>query len=87
MVLTHSEMCFSLQTTAIGILTGYLPANSGTALISGLDIRDQMHEIHKLMGVCPQDNLLWDTLTAREHLDFYARLKCLQGQARRQHHG
>ena len=32
-----------------------------------------------LQGVCSQDNLLWETLTAREHLFFYARLKCLSG--------
>ena len=34
-----------------------------------------------MQGVCPQDNLLWHTLTAREHLFFYARLKRLSGTA------
>jgi hypothetical protein len=29
------------------------------------------------MGVCPQHDLLWEMLTAREHLYFYARLKGL----------
>jgi ABC-type multidrug transport system ATPase subunit len=32
-----------------------------------------------VQGVCPQHDLLWDTLTAREHLNFYARLKRLSG--------
>jgi ABC-type multidrug transport system ATPase subunit len=32
-----------------------------------------------VQGVCPQHNLLWETLTAREHLNFYARLKRLSG--------
>lgn len=27
------------------------------------------------IGVCPQDNVLIDTLTPREHMIFYARLK------------
>lgn len=31
--------------------------------------------------MCPQDNLLWETLTAREHLNFYGRLKRLSGAA------
>jgi ABC-type Na+ transport system ATPase subunit NatA len=30
-------------------------------------------------GVCLQDNVLWDTLTAREHLTFYGQLKNLRG--------
>ena len=34
-----------------------------------------------MQGVCPQDNLLWETLTPREHLFFYARLKRLSGAA------
>lgn len=32
-----------------------------------------------LMGVCPQHDLLWETLTGREHLLFYGRLKGLTG--------
>ena len=29
------------------------------------------------MGVCPQDNLLWEDLTGDEHLQFYGRLRGL----------
>ena len=31
--------------------------------VEGLSIRTRMESIHGLMGVCPQHNLLWDTLT------------------------
>ena len=34
-----------------------------------------------MQGVCPQHDLLWETLTAREHLSFYARLKHLSGSS------
>ena len=34
-----------------------------------------------MQGVCPQHDLLWVTLTAREHLNFYGRLKRLTGPA------
>jgi ABC-type multidrug transport system ATPase subunit len=33
-----------------------------------------------VQGVCPQHDLLWESLTAREHLNFYARLKGLTGK-------
>ena len=32
------------------------------------------------MGVCPQDDCLWDDLTGEEHLRFYGRLKNLRGK-------
>jgi len=32
------------------------------------------------MGLCPQHDLLWETLTSREHLSFYGRLKGLEGK-------
>merc|ERR1711968_410963 len=32
------------------------------------------------MGVCPQHDVLWGSLTAREHLLFYGRLKGFTGQ-------
>jgi ABC-type multidrug transport system ATPase subunit len=39
-----------------------------------------MNDVYRNMGVCPQDNLLWETLTPREHLNFYGRLKGLTGK-------
>jgi ABC-type multidrug transport system ATPase subunit len=39
-----------------------------------------MAAIYTLMGVCPQHDLLWETLTGREHLLFYGRLKGLRGE-------
>ncbi|XP_058181102.1 uncharacterized protein LOC131299530 [Rhododendron vialii] len=40
-----------------------------------------MKRVYTSMGVCPQHDLLWETLTAREHLLFYGRLKNLKGPA------
>ncbi|KAB1216661.1 ABC transporter A family member 7 [Morella rubra] len=54
---------------------------SGTAYVHGLDIRTDMDGIYTSMGVCPQHDLLWETLTGREHLLFYGRLKNLKGSA------
>lgn len=52
--------------------------HAGTATIEGLDIRSDMADIYAMMGVCPQHDLLWETLTGREHLLFYGRLKNLK---------
>ncbi|XP_020683136.1 LOW QUALITY PROTEIN: ABC transporter A family member 7-like [Dendrobium catenatum] len=69
------------KTSFINMMTGLLTPTSGTALVEGLDIRSNMDEIYASMGVCPQHDLLWETLTGREHLLFYARLKNLKGAA------
>ena len=59
-------------------MTKSLVICSGTATVEGYDIRHDMSAIYGLMGVCPQHDLLWDQLTASEHLYFYGRLKNLQ---------
>lgn len=46
--------------------------------MEGYDIRKDMASVYGLMGVCPQHDLLWEQLTAREHLIFYGRLKNLK---------
>ncbi|KAK9669271.1 hypothetical protein RND81_13G120700 [Saponaria officinalis] len=69
------------KTSFISMMIGLTKPTSGTALINGLDIETHMHEIYSTMGVCPQHDLLWETLTGREHLLFYGRLKNLSGAA------
>uniref|UniRef100_A0A161ZY86 ABC transporter domain-containing protein n=1 Tax=Daucus carota subsp. sativus TaxID=79200 RepID=A0A161ZY86_DAUCS len=69
------------KTSFINMMIGLINPTSGTAYIDGLDIRTNMDEIYSNMGVCPQHDLLWNTLTGREHLLFYGRLKNLKGSA------
>ncbi|KAJ4809127.1 ABC transporter A family protein [Rhynchospora pubera] len=68
------------KTTLLNMLTGFSSPTSGTAYIGGLDIRTDMNLIYYSMGVCPQHDLLWETLTAREHLSFYGKLKNLKDE-------
>ncbi|CAH1785688.1 unnamed protein product [Owenia fusiformis] len=63
------------KTTTMSIITGLFPPTSGYATIYGKDIRTEMEEIRKSLGMCPQHNVLFDKLTVEEHLWFYARLK------------
>ncbi|GIY06579.1 ATP-binding cassette sub-family A member 3 [Caerostris extrusa] len=60
------------KTTIINILTGlYTPTNGG-ASINGLDILKQTTKARQSLGLCPQHNVLYDTLTVEEHLKIYA---------------
>ncbi|KAF5957628.1 hypothetical protein HYC85_004853 [Camellia sinensis] len=69
------------KTSFINMMIGLMKPSSGAAYVQGLDIRTQMDEIYTSMGVCPQHDLLWESLTGREHLYFYGRLKNLKGSA------
>ncbi|XVF51953.1 hypothetical protein PTKIN_Ptkin04bG0225400 [Pterospermum kingtungense] len=69
------------KTSLINMMIGLTKPTSGTAYVQGLDIRTDMDTIYTSMGVCPQHDLLWETLTGREHLLFYGRLKNLKGSA------
>ncbi|KAI9086421.1 hypothetical protein K1719_031505 [Acacia pycnantha] len=87
LALPHGE-CFGMlgpngagKTSFISMMIGLTKPTSGAAFVQGMDIRTQMDEIYTSMGVCPQHDLLWETLTGREHLLFYGRLKNLKGSA------
>uniref|UniRef100_A0A453KPA5 ABC transporter domain-containing protein n=1 Tax=Aegilops tauschii subsp. strangulata TaxID=200361 RepID=A0A453KPA5_AEGTS len=69
------------KTSFISMMVGLTKPTSGTAYAHGMDIRMDMDDIYTNMGVCPQHDLLWETLTGKEHLFFYARLKNLKGAA------
>jgi len=67
------------KTTTLQMLSGMLPTTSGTATILGKDINTDMDSIRKSLGFCPQHDVLYATLTVREHLWFYGSLKGLSG--------
>jgi len=61
----------------MGILTGLIAPSQGTALVNGADIRENVDIIRRHIGYCPQHSILWDELTAYEHLYLFSRLKGL----------
>merc|ERR1711871_730295 len=63
------------NTTTLSILCGLLPPSGGDALIFGRSIKTHMSSIRQIMGVCPQHDVLFATLTVREHLLLYAGIK------------
>ena len=65
------------KTTIINMLCGFLKPTSGDAIIFGKSIRDDINEIRSMMGVCPQHDILFKDLTAKEHIELYAGIKCI----------
>ncbi|XP_064415233.1 phospholipid-transporting ATPase ABCA3 isoform X1 [Latimeria chalumnae] len=63
------------KTTTLSMLTGLYPPTGGRAYISGYDISQDMVLIRKSLGLCPQNDVLFDNMTVEEHLHFFIRLK------------
>ncbi|XP_053784251.1 phospholipid-transporting ATPase ABCA3 [Desmodus rotundus] len=68
------------KTTTLSMLTGLFPPTSGRAYINGYEISQDMVQIRRSLGLCPQHDVLFDNLTVTEHLYFYAQLKGLSHQ-------
>lgn len=65
------------KTTTIRILSGLFSPTSGDATIFGRSVLTDMDEIRRFTGVCPQHDILWNELTAKEHLVMFAEFKGL----------
>ena len=63
------------KTTTMRILTGYLPATSGTAKIAGFDVHEDSLAVRKRIGYLPETPPLYPEMTVEDFLHFVARIK------------
>ncbi|ORX41368.1 P-loop containing nucleoside triphosphate hydrolase protein [Piromyces finnis] len=63
------------KTTLINIMVGILKASSGDVYFDGRSISSSINEIRKDIGICGQNNIIYDNFTVEEHIKFYADLK------------
>jgi ABC-2 type transport system ATP-binding protein len=67
------------KTTTINIICNLIKADSGIIKINGELISEKTK---KIIGIAPQENLLYKTLTCQENLNFYAQIYGLGKQER-----
>ena len=63
------------KTTTMRILTGYMPATEGKAIVAGFDVFEQPIEAKRRTGYLPETPPLYPEMTVREYLQFVARIK------------
>jgi ABC-2 type transport system ATP-binding protein len=57
------------------ILTGYMPATEGKAIVAGFDVFDQPIEAKRRTGYLPETPPLYYDMTVRDYLTFVAKIK------------
>jgi gliding motility-associated transport system ATP-binding protein len=63
------------KTTTMRIITGYMPASSGTVLIDGLDIFTNSLEARRRIGYLPEIPPLYSDMRIEAYLRFVAKLR------------
>ena len=68
------------KSTTMRILSGIMPATSGSAWIGGISVAHNPHEVKKRIGYMPENNPLPEDMRVVEYLRFRARLKEVPGR-------
>jgi len=71
------------KTTTMRILTGYMPATAGKAVVAGFDVFEQPIEAKKRTGYLPETPPLYPDMTIVEYLTFVAKIKGVAAADRR----
>jgi ABC-2 type transport system ATP-binding protein len=68
------------KTTTMKILTGFMPATRGSAVVAGFDVFEKPMEVKRRIGYLPEHPPVYPDLTVREYLRFVGKLKQLRGK-------
>ncbi len=63
------------KTTTMRILTGFLPATDGKAVVAGYDVFEQPNEVKRITGYLPEVVPLYPEMTVADYLKFVAEIK------------
>ena len=63
------------KTTTMRVITGYMPATEGKAVVAGFDVFTHPLEAKQRTGYLPETPPLYPDMTVREYLAFVARIK------------
>jgi ABC-2 type transport system ATP-binding protein len=70
------------KTTTMRILTGYMPATSGTARIAGFDVFGDSLEVRRHIGYLPENPPVYPDMSVEDYLEFVARIKNVPAEKR-----
>lgn len=76
---THCQHISAGKTTAVGMLSGLIRPSAGDCTVMGHSMTTSAPLARQCLGFCPQQNILFGRLTAREHLLLYSAIKGLPG--------
>jgi ATP-binding cassette subfamily A (ABC1) protein 3 len=68
------------KSSVISMITGLTPISSGECTIYGNPLPSALNTIRTMTGICPQQNVLFPSLTVREHLRYFGSIKSLCGK-------
>jgi ABC-2 type transport system ATP-binding protein len=72
------------KTTTVSMIAGLLSQDSGEVLIEGKQVKSDTDPVKLKIGLVPQDMALYDKLSARDNLTFFAALYSLAGAKAKQ---
>jgi ABC-2 type transport system ATP-binding protein len=70
------------KTTTMRILTGYMPASSGTARVAGFDVFTDSMEVRRHIGYLPEAPPVYPDMSVATYLDFVLRIKNVPSERR-----
>jgi len=71
------------KTTTMKILSGYIPANEGTASVYGHDVAEEAIKVKQMIGYLPEHNPLYLDMYVREYLGMVAKIHQLSNRSER----
>lgn len=63
------------KTTTLQIITGLMQQTSGRINFLGCDLQENRRFLQPKIGVCPQENILFDLLSVEEHFQLFQAIK------------
>jgi ABC-2 type transport system ATP-binding protein len=67
------------KSTTIKMLSGLLKIDQGDMILDGISVKTDPLEIKRRIGLVPQDLAIYENLSARENVTFFAKLYGLRG--------
>jgi ABC-2 type transport system ATP-binding protein len=66
------------KSTTIKILTGMLSANSGSAVVNGINVLQEPQKAKKIIGYVPESGALFQSLTPFDFLEFVCKMYAME---------